>query len=195
MNLTIATGNPHKIAEVRAALARLPKWQVGGLPPNTPDIEETGSTFAENAAQKAIHYSRYVDGPALADDSGLCIDTLDGRPGIFSARYAENDNARIRRVLDEMKSIPDDKRNAAFVCALAVAERGNVSWTVECRIAGRITRTPSGANGFGYDPIFWLPEFGCTMAEIGMEEKNRISHRGQAIQALVRYFFCTEDAG
>ncbi len=133
-----------------------------------------------------------MDDFVIADDSGLCIDALDGRPGVFSNRYASSDPERIRRVLAEMNSVPDDRRGGAFVCALVLAQHGAVLWTGEGRVEGTIGRTPSGRNGFGYDPIFYIPEFGKTMAELTLDEKNRISHRGHALKEFVRHFIASD---
>ena len=169
-------------------LAVLQGWETSEQPHAVPEIEETGATFLDNAILKAVHSSRFVDDVVLADDSGLCIDALNGRPGVFSNRYAADDRARIHRVLSEMESVPDADRGAAFVCALALAGHGEVIWTGEGRVEGVINREPRGTNGFGYDPIFYLPELGRTMAELTAEEKNRISHRGRALEELMRHF-------
>ncbi len=185
--LIAGTTNAHKVHEIRSALSTLAGWTVEALPEGVPDVEETGSTFLENAIQKALHFSRHVDGLVLADDSGLCIDALGGRPGIRSARYAEDAEARIARVLGEMELIADAQRNARFVCALALARSGGLIHTVEGEVAGRITRAPSGDHGFGYDPIFYLPELGRTMAELTTGEKERVSHRGRALAELVKH--------
>jgi XTP/dITP diphosphohydrolase len=161
-------------------------------PDTVPPIEETGATFTENAILKAVHTSNFVEDFVVADDSGLCIEALDGRPGVFSNRYAASDTARIQRVLHEMEAVPDENRGAAFVCALAVARRGEVIWTGEGRVEGTIGRGPQGTNGFGYDPIFYLPEFSRTMAELTLDEKNRVSHRGRALQQLMRHFVVSD---
>ena len=186
MNLILATTNRHKLFEVREAL---PAWEIESQPAHVPYVEESGTTFEANAIIKAVHASHYVDGMVLADDSGLCVEALDGRPGVYSARYAPGDDAaRIQKVLDEMRSVPDANRQAAFVCALAVAQRGKVLWTGEGRVEGYINRVPAGTDGFGYDPIFWIPEFERTMAELTIEEKNQTSHRGRALHEFVRHF-------
>lgn len=182
--LIIATHNSHKIEEMRSALAELEGWSIEPLPASAADVEETGATFIENAVQKAIAYSQHWDALTLADDSGLCIDALDGRPGVHSARYAPTDHERIERVLREMDAVPDDQRHARFVCALAVGDHGKCIWTVERRIHGWIMRSAAGSHGFGYDPIFRIPELRRTMAELNPEEKNRVSHRGLALREL-----------
>jgi XTP/dITP diphosphohydrolase len=185
--LVIGTTNDGKVIEIRSGLAGLKGWTLQSLPRSTPTIEETGSTFRDNAVQKAVHFSGFVNELTLGDDSGLCVDALDGRPGIHSARYAENVTARMQKLLEEMKGVPAEKRTAFFVCALAVAQRGQLIWTVERRVHGRIAFSPSGDNGFGYDPVFFMPELGRTMAELSTEDKNRLSARGQALAELERF--------
>ncbi len=185
--LIIATTNAGKVIEIRSALGDVPGWVLDSLPPGLPTIEETGDTFIASAIQKAEHYSRFVDDVTLADDSGLCVEALGGRPGVHSARYAENPPARIRRVLHEMESVPDGQRDAVFYCALALAERGKIIWTVEGNVAGVIAHSPSGTRGFGYDPIFLLPGLNRTMAELNTEEKNRLSARGKALAELRKF--------
>jgi XTP/dITP diphosphohydrolase len=185
--LIVATTNSGKVIEIESALGQLPGWSLEPLPGNIPSIEESGATFAENAIQKAKHYSRYVDSLTLADDSGLCVPVLDGRPGVHSARYAENPPARIRRLLREMENVTEDRRHAVFYCALAVAQGGKVIWTVQSDVAGIIAHAPSGTEGFGYDPIFILPKLNRTMAELSTEQKNRFSARGQAVAELRKW--------
>ncbi len=186
-SLLIATSNEGKVLEIESALGVVPGWRFETLPPNTPDVEESGSTFMENAALKAEHYSDGTDMLTLADDSGLCVEALNGRPGVHSARYASSVKARLERLLGEMESVPDDRRGATFYCALAVARRGKVIWTVEGNVSGRIARAPSGVEGFGYDPVFVLPELNQTMAQLTTEEKNRLSARGKALAELRRF--------
>ena len=182
--LVVATTNTNKVVEVRSGLSGLAGWSVDSLPEGLPGIEETGETFLANALLKAIHFSGSVDAVVLADDSGLCVAALDGRPGVLSARYADSDADRNRRLLAEMSEIPDHRRQASFVCALAVARFGKPLWTGEGRVEGLITRSLQGTQGFGYDPLFMVPEFGKTMAELSLEEKNRTSHRGLALRRL-----------
>lgn len=149
------------------------------------DPEETGSTFAENARLKAIAYSRHSQWPVLADDSGLEVEALGGRPGIHSARYAgpnASDSDRIRKLLQELQG---DRRNARFFCALALAREGKLLLETEGECRGVIAEGPRGTNGFGYDPIFFFPELGKTYAELNEGEKNLHSHRAKAIASLL----------
>jgi len=182
--LIVASTNAGKAGEIQTILAPLSSWLVETIGADLPDLEETGSTFVENAEQKAEFYSRLTNELTVADDSGLVVDALDGRPGIYSARYAPTDEERNIRLLRELRNTPESERTAAFVCALALARSGDVIWSVEERVQGRIALEPAGDRGFGYDPIFWTPEFGRTMGELEPEVKNRISHRGRALKRL-----------
>ena len=186
-SLVVASKNPGKAHEIATVLGSLQDWNVKSLPEGIPDIDETGNTFIENAVLKAEYYSRSIDGMCVADDSGLIVDALGGRPGIYSARYAPTDDARNQRLLEELKGIPPGKRDARFVCALAVARKGHSIWTVEERVEGQIALELAGENGFGYDPLFWVPEFGATTGQLNPEIKNQISHRGQALRRLEEY--------
>ncbi|WP_409270844.1 XTP/dITP diphosphatase [Neobacillus sp. SCS-31] len=157
--------------------------------PDAPDVEETGTTFAENATLKAETISKKLGKPVIGDDSGLIVDALDGRPGIFSARYAgeqKNDDANIDKVLSELKGVPEEKRTARFFCALAMAVPGKETITVQGTCEGRILEERRGTNGFGYDPVFYVTELGRAMAELSKDEKNAISHRANALKALER---------
>ncbi len=185
--LVIATGNAGKIVEIRSALGERPEWSIEPLPPGISSIEETGETFLENAMIKAEHYSRSVEELTLADDSGLCVEALAGRPGVHSARYARDPESRIQRLLAEMHGVPDDRRQAVFYCAIALARSGRVLWTAQCDVFGIIGRAPAGTGGFGYDPIFVLPELNRTMAQLSADEKNRLSARGKAMIELRKY--------
>ena len=163
--------------------------------PHLPEIAEDGKTFAENALKKAKTVARLTGRIAVADDSGLTVDALQGRPGIYSSRYAgENasDEDRYRKLLKEMESIPEGKRSGAFVCAAAVASPGGDADVVEARWRGTIVFDPRGVNGFGYDPVFFLPEMNKTVAELDPAVKNKISHRAQAFEllkkVLLKYF-------
>jgi XTP/dITP diphosphohydrolase len=185
--LIVASTNTGKAREIQTILAPLDAWQVASIGTDLPDVEETGSTFIENAGQKAEFYSRITNELTVADDSGLVVDALEGRPGIYSARYAPTDADRNKRLLEELVDTPEAERTAAFVCALALALAGTVIWSVEERVRGRIAVKPAGSEGFGYDPIFFAPEFGRTMGELEPEVKNRISHRGRALARLKEY--------
>lgn len=153
------------------------------------DVEETGTTFRENAILKAEAISKHFNTNVIADDSGLAIDALQGRPGVYSARYAgieKNDRANMAKVLEELEGVSIDKqRTARFHCVLAIAIPNNETRTVEGTCEGVITTSPIGDQGFGYDPIFFLPELGKTMAQLSKEEKNLISHRANAFKQLV----------
>ena len=186
-SLVVASKNPGKAHEIATVLASLHDWKVESLPEGIPDIEETGTTFIENAVLKAEYYSRSIEGVCVADDSGLIVDALGGRPGIYSARYAPTDDARNQKLLEELKAIPPDKRDARFVCALAVARKGRSIWTVEERVEGQIASGLTGEFGFGFDPLFWIPEFGRTTGQMTPDMKNQISHRGVALRRLKEY--------
>jgi len=186
--VVIATRNPGKFREIKAILSSLPlKFLSLEDFPDIPEVVEDGATFAENAGKKARMIADFTGRLAIADDSGLAVDALQGRPGVFSSRYAgekATDRERCQKLLDEMASIPKGKRQARFVCAMAVAlPRGRME-VVEGECRGRVTSAPRGKRGFGYDPIFFVPQFGKTMGELEPEEKNRISHRGRALEKL-----------
>lgn len=154
---------------------------------NSIDVEETGETFEENAILKAEAIAREFGRIVIADDSGLIVDALDGRPGVYSARYAgeeKNDAANTAKVLDELEGIPEPERTARFYCALALASPNQQTITVSGTVEGVIAKKPAGENGFGYDPVFYVKEKGKTMAELDSEEKNAISHRANALKAL-----------
>ena len=185
--LVIGTTNAGKVIEIHSGLGEIPEWALEPLPPGTPSVEETGTTFLENAILKAEHYSQHTAELTLADDSGLCVAALGGRPGVHSARYAPDPPARIKRILGEMQSIPDGRREAAFYCALAVARRGKTIWTIQGEVHGVIAHAPSGTSGFGYDPVFLLPDLNRTMADLSTEDKNRLSARGKALMELRKF--------
>lgn len=155
--------------------------------PGLAEVEETGETFEENAILKAEAVSKQLNKIVMSDDSGLIVDALNGKPGIFSARYAgekKDDQANIDKVLKELKGIPFDKRTAQFYCALALAVPGHETITVSGTCEGQILDKPRGSSGFGYDPIFFVEEKGFSMAELQSDEKNRISHRANALKKL-----------
>jgi XTP/dITP diphosphohydrolase len=187
--IVVATRNKGKLREFRSLLAAT-GWEVLGLADVgiSVDAEETGSTFSENARQKSLACSRETTLPVLADDSGLEVRALGGRPGIHSARYAgdgASDAERIAKLLAELRDSPGG-REARFVCALAFARRGRLILEVEGDCRGVITDAPRGTQGFGYDPVFLFPELGRTYAELSAEEKNRVSHRAAAVTALLQ---------
>jgi len=185
--LIIGTKNFGKVIEIRSALGEIEGWSLEPISPHIAGVEETGETFLANAELKARHYSGYVDDLTLADDSGLCVAALGGKPGIHSARYAPDPPSRIQRLLGEMKSVDDHNRNAAFYCALALARKGKVIWSVQGEGHGVIARAPGGTGGFGYDPLFFLPDLKATMAQLSTEQQNRLSARGKALAELRKY--------
>ncbi len=196
--LVIATRNSGKLREFRSLLATT-GWEVLGLRDTkiNADIEETGATFAENARQKAIAYSMETDYPVLADDSGLEVFALGGRPGVISARYAgvhATDAERITKLLAELERTRG-KRDARFVCAVALARCGHVLLEAEGECGGVIAREPRGDRGFGYDPVFFFPKLGKTYAELNEDEKNAHSHRGRAVRLLLARLAEQSDLG
>jgi len=184
--LILASRNPGKLAELRALLSEGRAVEVVGLPEEAPEVEETGASFAENARLKARAIAEWSGEWALADDSGLEVDALGGAPGVRSRRYAgpeATDADRIDALLKALTDVPDAGRTARFRCALAIAAPDGRVWTAEGACEGRITYAPRGAHGFGYDPIFELPEAARTMAELTPDEKNCVSHRARALAA------------
>lgn len=183
--LLIATSNPGKVAEFKTMLAQLDCRVIGftDLPEIPPTIEETGQTFAENALLKAEHYHRLTGLTVLADDSGLEVDALDGRPGVYSARYGGEELSSAEQIdllLNEMKETPDERRSARFACSIALI--GNdLKRIFEDQCEGFIAQSPTGDRGFGYDPIFIDAELGRSFAELTREEKAARSHRGKAL--------------
>lgn len=158
-----------------------------------PPFDEAAPTFAENAAGKALYYSRFTDQPVLADDSGLVVPALGGAPGVQSARYGgpnATSEDRIQKLLREMRDVPEPERAGRFVCVIAVAWRGRALVVASDFVEGRIVSDPRGDNGFGYDPAFLLPVFGRTMAELSAAEKNKYSHRGRAFRKLRDILLC-----
>lgn len=185
--LLLATNNAHKVRELRQILAGVPFTLATPVQEGiVHDVPETGATYAENASLKARTLARSSGLLTLADDSGLEVEALGGEPGIRSARYAGEGapNAeRIAKLLDRMRDVPWERRRAQFVCVIAIAEPGGREWFCEGRCAGYIALEPRGEQGFGYDPVFYLPEYGCTMAELDELVKNLVSHRGRAGRA------------
>lgn len=191
MKVVLATRNQHKVVELRRILAsaHLDVELVGTDDfPDLPDVPETGSTFAANSLLKAHDVARRTGCIAIADDSGLCVDALNGMPGILSARWAGShgdDAANLALVLAQIADVPPQRRGAAFHCAAAVATPEGDERVVEGVLAGALTEAPRGENGFGYDPIFVPTGYVLTTAELTPQEKDAISHRGQAFRALV----------
>jgi XTP/dITP diphosphohydrolase len=186
--IVLATGNPGKVREIRRILGELGVEVVPQSELGVDDAEETGRSFVENALIKARHASLMTGLPGIADDSGLVVDALDGRPGIYSARYAgpgATDASNIDRLLQELSGVPDERRTAAFhCCAVYVSPDNATSLVAEGRWPGNILEHRRGTGGFGYDPVFYDPECGATAAELAPEAKNARSHRGKALTAL-----------
>jgi XTP/dITP diphosphohydrolase len=196
--MLVASSNPGKVAEFRKLAGRtsrgisldlelLPRFS------ELPAFEESAPTFAENAAGKALYYSRFADLPVMADDSGLEVDALDGAPGVCSARYAgpgASDAQRNEKLLRELQARGARRladRRARFVCVIVLVHRGRTIAVISAAAEGEILDGPRGAGGFGYDPVFWLPALGKTFAELSATEKNRYSHRGKAFRKLLDF--------
>jgi len=188
LELIVATRNRGKIREIREALKGLGLriYSLGDFP-DVPEIEEDGKSFTENALKKARFYSEYFEKLTLADDSGLEVDGLKGLPGIHSARYAKEgatSRENNQKLLREMQGLPASKRRARFRCIIAVVSQNGKEAVAEGACRGRIGFMEKGKKGFGYDPLFILPKYGKTMAEISLKEKNAISHRGKALRKI-----------
>ncbi len=186
----MATENAHKLREVREMLEPLGYHVRGVSDVEGYSVAEDGDTFEANALKKARVLSELTGAPAFADDSGIEVDALDGRPGVYSARYAgvegpEQDRANLEKLLAELRDVSPEKRTARYVCALAHVIPGESPRVFRETLEGVIADTPRGTGGFGYDPIFFLPDRGLTVAEISAEEKHAISHRGKAVRAFV----------
>ena len=193
MRLYCATTNPGKLREFRLALAG--SVQVEALPElgSIEPCEETGATFEENAVQKALYYSKHCDGWLFVDDSGLEVDALGGAPGVYSARYAGSgatDEANNRLLLDRMRGVSE--RTARFVCVVALAKCGQLERTFRGEVEGLLAEEPRGLNGFGYDPLFYYPVFGCTFGEAPLERKMEVSHRSKALRAMRGYLLTSQ---
>ncbi|HHP7243086.1 MAG TPA: RdgB/HAM1 family non-canonical purine NTP pyrophosphatase [Elainellaceae cyanobacterium] len=182
MKLVVATGNPGKLDEMQAYLSDLPCQLV--LKPAALEVEETGQTFMENACLKASQVAKVVGEWAIADDSGLAVDALGGAPGLYSARYGKTNDERIHRLLSELNG--ESNRTAQFICAIAIARPdGSIALQSQGVCRGEILDKPRGTSGFGYDPVFFVPEHELTFAEMPSATKHHISHRGQAFQQLL----------
>ena len=189
--VVLASRNAKKLAELQSLLTPL-NWQLRLVSEfSDENVEEPAPTFVENALLKARHAARVSGLPAIADDSGLEVDALHGAPGVRSARYAgdnADDSANNRKLLDALRDVPDDLRGARFIALIVFLRHGDDPTPIiaQGHWRGRIARAPRGSNGFGYDPLFWLPERQSTAAELAPAEKQRLSHRGQALAALCR---------
>lgn len=188
MKVIFATGNENKLREIREITADMDIEIVSMKDAGVfTDVEETGSTFEENAYLKAAAIAKKSGYPTLADDSGLEIDYLGREPGIYSSRYMGEDtpySEKNAELLRRMEGVPDKERTARFVCAICYVRPDGTSETVRATMEGIVAHRAAGANGFGYDPIFFLPERGCTSAELSREDKNAISHRGKALRMM-----------
>lgn len=191
MKVILASKNPHKLTELSAILSQhgfeIALESEYGL---DIDVDETGATFEENSLLKAEAVMKASGLPVLADDSGLMVDALDGAPGVYSARYGHksSDGERTEFLLENMKDVPDDKRTAKFVCVITCLWPDGRKIVARGECPGVITREVHGENGFGYDPVFYLPELGMTYAELPSEQKNAISHRARALQDFCRKY-------
>lgn len=190
--MVLASANAGKIRELNALLACRGMDVVPQSEFAIPSIEETGKSFVENAIIKARHASRLSGLAAIADDSGLMVDALHGAPGIYSARYAgegASDGENLQLLLDNMRDIPDSRRGAHFVCLVVYMRHPEDACPLVCEgvWSGRLTHAPKGAAGFGYDPVFYVEDCGCTSAELEPAHKNAISHRAQAMQVLMAH--------
>ncbi|MBQ2645265.1 RdgB/HAM1 family non-canonical purine NTP pyrophosphatase [bacterium] len=187
MIITIATGNSHKLLEIQ------------NINPYKNDIilrkidakfepEENGNTFEENAIIKAKSASLIVKDYALADDTGLCVDYLDGAPGLYSARYAPTQEEKIKKILNELNAVPFEKRTARFICNMVLTDKNcNIIYKTSGKIEGYIAESVAGCGGFGYDPIFFVPKYNKTVAELPNGEKNKISHRANALIPMLNF--------
>ena len=191
MNTTIvlASGNAGKLREVSQILAGLDLCVVSQSNFAIPEVDETGQSFTENAMIKARHAARHTGQSSIADDSGLEVDALGGAPGIFSARYGgpqASDEQHVRKLLADLTGVPDERRTARFQCAMVYLEHDSDPTPIICNGTweGRILLEPRGTNGFGYDPVFYVPTHDCSSAELPPELKNALSHRGQALRQL-----------
>lgn len=189
--LVFASRNNGKIKEIKQMLEPYGVEVLTAVDLNLEDVEETGTTFAENAALKAVAAAKATGLPSLADDSGLCVDALGGRPGVYSARYAPNRdfNKGMDMLLDELKGVPAEKRSAHFMCILALAEPNCECRFFEGRVNGYIAEKRSGTTGFGFDPLFVPEGHKTTFAEMSAEEKASMSHRGNAFKAFISEVF------
>ncbi len=191
MKIVIATSNRNKVLEIREKFSSAGEFVIVPLSDyqNVPSVIEDADTFSGNALKKARAIRDFTGEVSLADDSGLVVDALNGGPGVYSARYGGEgltDEERYKLLLENMTGIEGSKRTARFICSIAVAFPDGREFVTDGTVEGIIAESPSGDNGFGYDPVFYIPDFNKTMAEIPLEEKNSISHRGRALDQAVR---------
>lgn len=189
LKIALGTSNPHKLEEINDMIREIhPDSVEFVLVEGEFDPIENGTTFEENSYIKAAEAAKIMGIPALADDTGLCVDALDGRPGIYSARYAPDQKSKISKLLDEMKDVEQKNRKAHFVCTMTlVAPNGEKLFSNTGRIDGYIDTKPSGEHGFGYDPLFFIPDLNKTMAEMTLKEKNTLSHRARALRPMIEW--------
>ena len=189
--IVMASGNAGKLAEIRRLLNGLGVEVIAQSELGVSDADETGVTFAENSLLKARHAADATGLPAIADDSGIAVDALDGRPGVYSARYAgpgASDEDNVMKLLEELKGVPDEQRTARFQCLMVYMEHAGDPTPLICQGTweGAILHAPRGDNGFGYDPVFHVPGHDCSSAELDPETKNSLSHRGKALACIVQ---------
>lgn len=184
--LLVATTNQKKLNELKELLADLPLTLLSLNDfPNVVEVEEDGATFRENAEKKALGYAKQTGCLTLAEDSGLAVDYLKGEPGIHSARFSgKGDLENNKKVLELLKNVPREKRTAAYCCAAVLAESGKVISVIEENVSGFIAEEPKDSGGFGYDPLFFYPDFGTTFASVSSEKKHAVSHRGKALRKM-----------
>ncbi len=199
MKLYCATTNPGKLREFRLGVERLGgrRFEIEALPGIEKIVppEETGANFEENAIIKALYYSSQAGRPLFVDDSGLAVDALGGAPGVLSARFAgegATDEANNRLLIERMRDV--ENRTARFISVVALAGKGKLIGTFRGEVEGELIDSPRGANGFGYDPLFFHPPFGSTLAEVSPEQKLTVSHRGKAVEAMLRFLLKQDGA-
>jgi XTP/dITP diphosphohydrolase len=192
--ILVATGNPGKIKELQVMLGNEVEWMGLSDFPCVAEVKEDGNTFAENAQKKALGYAKATGLLTIADDSGLVVDALDGAPGVHSARFSGDkpkeeditliDRRNIAKVLELLKAVPTNERTARFICSICLASPEKILAETEGKLEGLIAESEIGTSGFGYDPIFYIPQLNKTVAQLTPEKKNEISHRGKAIRKL-----------